>query len=212
MSSSQPESVDRPIAGGKLPENRITPGDRLTQSRELSWLEEIAVQLENNPDECWQAMESLAQVEPEVRLSIIDELCALAPRPGAAKLLRLLSSTRDPVTCSAAQAALGRIDRPTSRLLELAATSSRAEAKSPFRSLQALGQDRPFLFFRVSKNRGRVWRGAWSLPSMEGVEQRSWFRSTTCISAAPRRFCVTSNAASATSWEKSSRSQMALEV
>ena len=154
MSSSQPESVDRPIAGGKLPENRITPSDRLTQSRELFWLEEIAVQLENNPDECWQAMESLAQVEPEVRLSIIDELCALAPRPGAAKLLRLLSSTRDPVTCSAAQAALGRIDRPTSRLLELAETSRRAEANSPFRSLQALGQDRPFLLLPCFQESG----------------------------------------------------------
>ena len=145
MSSSQPESVDTPIAGSNLPESRVTPGDRLTESRELSWLEEIAVQLEHNPDECWQAIESLAQVEPEVRLSIIDELYAFGPRPGAAKLLRLLSSTRDPVTRLAAQEALGRIDRPTSGLLELAETSRSADVKTPIGTYHAPAQDRPSL-------------------------------------------------------------------
>jgi hypothetical protein len=145
MSSSPPESDDRPTLGRIVTENRVTPGDRLTQSHDRSWLEEIALQLENNPDECWQAIESLAQVEPDVRLSIIDELCALGPRPGAGKLLRLLSSTRDPVTRGAAQRALGLIDRPASSLLELAEASSSAEVKSLSRRHQALGLDRPSL-------------------------------------------------------------------
>jgi hypothetical protein len=145
MNSSPPESDDRSTLGRNLPENRVTPGDWFTQSHDPSWLEEIALQLEKNPDECWQAIESLEQVEPEVRLSIIDELRALGPRPGAAKLLRLLSSTRDSVTRSAAQSALERIDRPASSLLDFAEASSSAEVKSTTGRHQALGHDRPFL-------------------------------------------------------------------
>jgi hypothetical protein len=144
MNSSLPESDDTPALDRGLSNNRFTPGDHAAPSRELSWLEEIARQLENNPHECWQAIESLAFVEPEVRLSIINELCALGPRPGAAKLLRLLSSARDPATRSEAQSALDRIDRPVGGLRELAASSTLAELTSKTGGPRARGYARPF--------------------------------------------------------------------
>ena len=74
-----------------LSDDRIPPGEK-------SRLSEIAEQLEINPQECWQAFESLETVEPSLRLSIIDELSLLGCRPGAEMLLRLLSSARDPAT------------------------------------------------------------------------------------------------------------------
>jgi hypothetical protein len=145
MNSSPPEPDDTPTLDLNLSDKRVTTGDRLTQSRERNWLEEIALQLENNPHECWQAIESLAQVEPEVRLSIIDELSALGPRPGAANLLRLLSSARDPATRSAAQSALGRIVGYAGSLPKLAASSTLAKVTSRTGGETALGYDRPFL-------------------------------------------------------------------
>jgi hypothetical protein len=87
---------------------------------EKSWLSEIADQLESNPQECWQAFESLEAVEPELRLSIIDELSGLGPGPGAEMLLRLLSSARDPETRAAARAALERMDGDAREPLRLA--------------------------------------------------------------------------------------------
>jgi hypothetical protein len=63
-------------------------------SPELGWLGEIIEQLENDPVECWQALEGLASVERDVRLSVIEALSRYRLRPGVGKLLRLLSSTR----------------------------------------------------------------------------------------------------------------------
>ena len=80
------------------------------RAAENSWLGEIADQLESDPQECWQAFESLATVEPELRLSIIDELSRLGDRPGALMLLRLLSSARDSATRAGARSALERMD------------------------------------------------------------------------------------------------------
>jgi hypothetical protein len=77
---------------------------------EKSWLGEIAEQLERNPQECWQAIDTLEALEPELRLSIIDELSALGASPGAAMLLRLLCSARESATRLAAISALERID------------------------------------------------------------------------------------------------------
>ncbi len=61
-------------------------------------------------------------VERELRLSIIDELSALGPRPGAVRLLRLLSSARDPATRTAARSALERIDGEARRPCQLASS------------------------------------------------------------------------------------------
>jgi len=71
---------------------------------------EIVEQLENDPQERWHALEGLASVELEVRLSIIDELSHDSLRSGALTLLRLLSTARDPRTRVAARAALRRAD------------------------------------------------------------------------------------------------------
>jgi hypothetical protein len=103
MDSSVPDSDDSPELELDSPDDRVPPG-------ETSWLSEIADQLESNPQECWQAFESLQTVEPELRLSIIDELSGLRSRPGAEVLLRLLSSARDPATRAAANSALERMD------------------------------------------------------------------------------------------------------
>ena len=109
MTSSSAESDDTPALDSNWSDNPVNAGECLPESRERTWLEEIALQLETNPHECWQAIESLAQIEPEVRQSIIDELSAIGSHPGAIKLLRLLSSARDLATRSAAQQVLERI-------------------------------------------------------------------------------------------------------
>jgi hypothetical protein len=68
---------------------RVVSGARVALE-ETSWLLDIADQLERNPHECRQALETLETLEPGMRLSIIEELSGLANRPGAAMLLRLL--------------------------------------------------------------------------------------------------------------------------
>jgi hypothetical protein len=72
-------------------------------SPELGWLGEIIEQLENDPDECWQALEGLASVERDVRVSVIEALSRYRLRPGVGMLLRLLSSTRRPGTSQLAR-------------------------------------------------------------------------------------------------------------
>jgi len=72
---------------------------------------EIVEQLERDPQECWQALEGLASVEWEVRLSIIDELSRQRQRPGVVALLRLLSTARHPATRAAARKALPQAGR-----------------------------------------------------------------------------------------------------
>ncbi len=54
-------------------------------------------------------LETLQTLEPELRLSIIEELSGLGDRPGAEMLLRLLSSAGDFATRTAAIAALERM-------------------------------------------------------------------------------------------------------
>jgi hypothetical protein len=98
-------ALDRDLLEGPDP-NRETS----TAEHDQSWLYEIVDQLERDPQECWRALEGLVTVEADLRLSIIDELSALGARPGAQTLLRLLSSAHDPVTRSAARAALARIE------------------------------------------------------------------------------------------------------
>ena len=67
MDSSVPDSDDSPELELDSADHRVPPG-------ETSWLSEIADQLESNPQECWQAFESLQTVEPSLRLSIIGQI------------------------------------------------------------------------------------------------------------------------------------------
>ena len=91
-------------------------GDRVG-SAENTWLGEIVEQLECNPEECRQAVESLETLEPDLCLAIIEELATLGARPGASMLLRVLSSARDSTIRLAATAALGRVDDGPVRLV-----------------------------------------------------------------------------------------------
>jgi hypothetical protein len=103
MDSPAPDRDNPPELDMDLPVDRVPPAEK-------SWLNEIVDQLESDPQECWQAIESLEGVEPELRLSIVDELSGLGSRPGAEMLLRLLSSARDLATRAAARSALERMD------------------------------------------------------------------------------------------------------
>jgi hypothetical protein len=71
-------------------------------------LEEIAERLEGNVEECWQALEGLAKLDPAASRSIIDALSTLARQPGVEMLLSLLAGARDPETRAAARSALDR--------------------------------------------------------------------------------------------------------
>ena len=72
----------------------------------MDGLGEIVARLEEDPDECWPAIESLAAVDGEVRVQIIAALAEYSARPGVRALLRLLGSARDPAMRSAARHAL----------------------------------------------------------------------------------------------------------
>jgi hypothetical protein len=87
------------------PENR--PGDA-----GMTWLGEIVSQLEDDPDECWPAMESLGALEEGMCRAIIAELSSYRARAGVRTLLRLLSASPDPGTRSAARLALAEGDAP----------------------------------------------------------------------------------------------------
>jgi hypothetical protein len=89
---------DPPAAGG--------PGT------DMSWLEEIVALLENDPGECWLAMESLADLDEGTRRAIIVELSDHRSLPGVLALLHLLSAASDPGTRSAARQALAETERP----------------------------------------------------------------------------------------------------
>ena len=164
---------------------------------------------EQSPGVLAGARESWRRVEPELRLSIIDELSGLGARPGAEMLLRLLSSARDPATRTAAIAALERIDgdgtracsdsrRPPSTDVDREAGGGRWDAADERSSARAGG--RP-------NDRGRGWLAAWSRRSTARAEARSSSRSTRATSAGPPRSCATCGSEFATSWAKSSPSR-----
>ena len=117
MDSPVPDSDDSPVFEQDKSDDRVSPGEN-------GWLNEIADQLASNPQECWQAFESLQTVETSLRLSIIDELSGLGFSPGAAMLLRLLSSARDPATRAAARSALERMDGEAREPLRFAPSPS----------------------------------------------------------------------------------------
>jgi hypothetical protein len=69
-------------------------------------LDELAEQLEEDPEGVWLAIEGLEAVEPEVRAEIIWSLSEAPLRPGLIRFLRLLSFADDTITSSAALDAL----------------------------------------------------------------------------------------------------------
>src|SRR5580693_1494608 len=91
-----------------------------------SSLEQLAAQIEDDPEGLWLALQGLAAVEPEVRAEIIAGLGQLADEPGPnlIEFLRALSFAHDPPTRTAALAALAGVPsapppliRPVPRLL-----------------------------------------------------------------------------------------------
>lgn len=92
------ELADDPVDAGTLadgPEmNREPPG--------MDWLAEIIHRLEEDPQECWPAIESLSAVDGAIRVQVIEALTSHRDRPGVSALLRLLGAMRDPATRSAA--------------------------------------------------------------------------------------------------------------
>jgi hypothetical protein len=76
-------------------------------------LEDLATQLERDPDECGRAFQGLESVEVETRLRIIAGLGRLSKGQGIARLLRLLGTSGDPATRQAARAALDETDEST---------------------------------------------------------------------------------------------------
>ena len=87
---------------------------------ELGWLEEIIEQLEHDPDECWQALEGLTSVESDVRLAVIQALSRHRLSPGVARLLRLLSSMREPAESQAPRVAIAASELAPSNHLSIA--------------------------------------------------------------------------------------------
>ncbi len=77
---------------------------------DTSWIGEIVAQLEDDPEECWPAMESLVAIDPAMRRAILAELSSHRSKPGVRTLLRLLSAARDPITRSMARMAFPERD------------------------------------------------------------------------------------------------------
>ena len=101
----------RPPQSEPEPEPDPEPSGRMGDARtETNWLGEIVEQLEDDPGECWPAMESLVDIDPTIRQSIIAELSSHQSKPGVRTLLRLLSASRDPCTRSMARMALPEPD------------------------------------------------------------------------------------------------------
>jgi hypothetical protein len=105
-----PESEDSSAALWDGPHGPVSPDDRQAAPCAEGTLREIAERLQSDPQECWQAVEALAAVELDVRLSIIDELSRHPLTPGARTMLRLLSTARDRATRTSARSALSRAD------------------------------------------------------------------------------------------------------
>lgn len=71
-------------------------------------LEQLAEQLEGDPEGTWLALQGLGAVEPEIRPQIIEGLAQGSIGPGLAEFLRLLCFAHDPPTRAAALDALSR--------------------------------------------------------------------------------------------------------
>jgi hypothetical protein len=101
---------ESPAAGWDGSADPLAPGEDDGASRDNSVVREIIEQLQIDPEECWHALEGLTSVEPDVRVSLIDELSRHRNSPGVIALLRLLSTVRDPRTRESARSALAGSD------------------------------------------------------------------------------------------------------
>jgi hypothetical protein len=72
-------------------------------------LEELADQLERDPDECLRAFEGLETLEQETRLTIIEGLREVPQGPGVVNLLRLLAGSDDGATRESARMILDEV-------------------------------------------------------------------------------------------------------
>lgn len=80
-------------------------------------LEELAEQLEGDPEGTWLALQGLGAVEPEIRPQIIEGLAQGPIGPGLAEFLRLLCFAHDPPTRAAALVALSQPGEPPDYLI-----------------------------------------------------------------------------------------------
>jgi hypothetical protein len=120
LSNTGRDAMDRPDlpiegvpdASRELAEAAVRAGDidGIGESDGMDWLGEIVAQLEADPQQCWEAMESLSAIDRDIRASIIASLAAYRDRPGVRALLRLLGSSPDPATQTAARLALPEDD------------------------------------------------------------------------------------------------------
>jgi len=88
---------EHPLDAGTLEADTGTNGE---PGRD--WLLEIIDRLDEDPDECWPAIESLSTIDGEVRAQVVEALARHRDRPGVSLLLQLLGAMRDQSTQSAA--------------------------------------------------------------------------------------------------------------
>jgi hypothetical protein len=101
-----------------------------------NWLDEIVARLEDDPDECWPAIEALAELDEEVRAQVLAMLAAHGDRPGIHRLLHLIGSVHDSAVPIEAPTALpiiladraggglvGGPDRPLDRIVRSLVTA-----------------------------------------------------------------------------------------
>ncbi len=94
-SSSESDSDDPRPVGRHDVEERFRSGGRNDILTGSDWVQEIVAQLEDDPAECWQALESFASLERDVRVAVIEALSEFRQNRGVGALLRLLSSMRE---------------------------------------------------------------------------------------------------------------------
>ena len=201
MDSPAPDRDNPPELDMDLPIDRVPPAEK-------SWLNEIVDQLESDPQECWQAFESLEAVEPELRLSIVDELSGLGSRPGAEMLLRLLSSARDLATRAAARSGvLERMDveaRPA--VWPAPAPPFAVDREASVAAGGPAATSDPYSCRCRTNVRGRDLLAPWLPRWTARAAARSSSRLTRGRSAELPRSCATYGWAFATSWVKLSPS------
>jgi hypothetical protein len=112
-SSDQERDEATPTDGnGQVGHTRFDPSENQEVDADMGWLNEIVAQLDEDPSECWLAMESLAALDEGMRRAIIAELSNHRTKAGVRTLLRLLSTASDPGTRAAARLASHEAERP----------------------------------------------------------------------------------------------------
>jgi len=128
-----------------------------------SSLEQLAAQIEDDPEGLWLALQGLAAVEPEVRAEIITGLGQLAhePGPNLIEFLRALSFAHDPATRTAALATLAGVrsappplSRPVPRLLHSLVTALDGNGRAPVVLSATDGRTRTSAAFLCDVRRG----------------------------------------------------------